>query len=189
MNFYSTKQWERLFRLAERLKLSSDLEVKTEAFRYQGLGYYKLRKYADAIICFSELTTLVNYKTDWFNLAMSYAQSDDVENSEIAFQKIYSAQTIPGYKQQVTVPMMLQLYASTLVKYDQWEIALKRISEIKQMYIAANTGNEDKLVSAGLPPLKQFFQLASLILTKNGKDTGLWFAEIKRLAPVFEHMH
>jgi len=187
--YYSSRQWDRLFRLSEKLKRSSNFEAKAEALRYSGLGNYKLRHYDRAIQDFSMLTELVNFRSDWFNLAMAYAQNGDVENSEKAFAGIYSAPPIPGYVHQITTPMMLQLYASVLAKQNSWEEALHRITEIKQMYIAANTDDEQKLLNAGLPPVKSFFQLAILIL-KNfpEKNPKTWLDEIKRLKLLFEDM-
>lgn len=187
--YYTSKQWDRLFRLSEKLKRSANVQFKAEALRYSGLGYYKRRQYNHAIEDFNTLTEFVNFNSDWFNLAMAYAQNGDVENSEKAFVKIYSAPSVPGYVQQITIPMMLQLYASVLAKQKAWNEALYRVTEIKQMYIAANTVEEQKLLSAGLPPVKSFFELASLILNNfPGKNPKIWFGEIKRMKPLFEDM-
>ncbi|MFB6340897.1 hypothetical protein ACE01N_18070 [Saccharicrinis sp. FJH2] len=187
--YYSSKQWDKLFRLSEKLKRSYNFETKAEALRYGGLGNYKRRHYDRAISDFRALTELVNFRSDWFNLTMAYVQNGDIENSEKAFARVYASPPIPGYMHQISIPLMLQLYASVLAKQNAWEEALLRITEIKQMFIAANTDDEQKLLNAGLPPVKSFFQLASLIL-KNYPDKKpvIWFGEIKRLKPLFEDM-
>jgi tetratricopeptide (TPR) repeat protein len=187
--YYSSKQWDKLFRLTDKMKRSFDPEKRQEALRYAGLGNYKQRRYESAIRDFRALTEIVNFRSDWFNLAMAYAQYGDVENSEKAFVKIYSAPPISGYLHQISIPMMLQLYGAALAKNKAWDEALHRITEIKQMYIAANTADEQKLSQAGLPPVKSFHQLASLILTNfPKKNLNTWFGEIKRLKPFFEDM-
>lgn len=189
ITFYTTKQWDKLYRYAERYKKSPQDELKYEAYRYNGLGLYKQRKYREAAENFKELTGLVNFRTDWFNLSMSYSQDGDVEKAEASFKNIYASPPIPGYKHQVTIPMMLQLYASVLAKQKAWDEALHRVTELKQMYIAANTDDEQKLSNAGLPPLNSFFQLASLVLKQfPQKDMQAWFGEIKRLKPFFDDM-
>ncbi|MFB6319691.1 tetratricopeptide repeat protein [Saccharicrinis sp. FJH54] len=188
--YYTSKQWDKLFRLAEKLKRSYNNETRADALRYGGLGNYKRRRYDLAIRDFSALAEMVNFRSDWFNLAMAYVQKGDIENSELAFRKIYSAPPIPGYLHQISVPMMLQLYASILAKQGAWDEALHRITEIKQMFVAANTADEQKLLDAGLPPVKSYLQLVVTILNNfPEKDIKSWLAEMKRLQPFFEDMH
>jgi tetratricopeptide (TPR) repeat protein len=182
IDYYSRKQWDRLFKVSKGLKKSKDLTVKADALRYEGLAYYKLKKYDEAEQDFKTLSSLVNYRTDWFNLAMCYSKMKATEKSEAAFQKIYSSPPISGYKHQISIPMMLFIYASDLAKQESWELALNRLTEIKQMFIAANTGDEEKLANMGLPSPNAFFTLAKSVL-KNHPDINKekWLGEIKRL--------
>lgn len=175
---------------ADKLKRSSNVELQSEAYRYAGLGKYKKHKFAEAVEEFSRLTELVSYRTDWFNLAMSHAQDGNISKSEQAFKMIYASPPISGYLHQVSVPMMLHLYASILAKQKAWDEALYRITEIKQMFEAANTDDETKLSAAGLPPLQSFYQLSELVF--NNVPEGnfeKWLADMKRLKPFFDDMH
>ena len=180
--YYTSKSWKKLFNITKELKESDQQNHKEEALRYEGLAYYKLKKYTDAIISFGNLCMLANFRTDWYNLAMAYVKNNDPENSETAFQKTYAAPPIHGYMQQISTPMMIFLYTSALADIEQWEIALKRLTELKQMYVAANTGDETKLNAMGLPSISAFYHLANRILINNPSiNQQKWFSEIKRI--------
>lgn len=189
LKYYSTKNWKRLFKISKKLKKSKNIYVKADAYRYEGLALYKLKRFEEAEHSFTELTKLVSFRTDWFNLAMCFAQLGDIKNSEIAFQKIYASPPITGYKHQISVPSMIQLYAAILVQKKAWSNALSRISELKQMFFAANTDDEDKLLAMGLPTLKSFFELSMAVLKNHPNiKPEEWFGDIKRLKSVFVGM-
>jgi tetratricopeptide (TPR) repeat protein len=178
---YAAKKWDKLHRVADRLCRNKKASVVAEALRYKGLALYKQRNFSQAVDVLQRLVTIESYKTDWYNLAMAMAKNNQGDEADKIFQKIYASPTLQGYFHQISVPMMLYIFAGVLSEKGFYEHALGRITELKHMYIAANTADVSKLNAMGLPPVNGFYALALNVLRQlNRAEPQLWFAELKR---------
>lgn len=187
IELYSNKKYTRLIAIASSYERTKNKDFRIEILRYTGLSYYKLKKFDEAIIYFRKVTTLGNYRTDWFNLAMSHAWKGEGELGDQAFSKIYGAKTINAYKYQVSVANMLFLFSKVLFQNGVSDIALKRLSELKQMYKAANTGDVNKLIQQGFPPVNAFLDLAEKVLNAEEKNMEQWLVELPKIKSHFKN--
>lgn len=175
---YTQRSYEGAIKMARRVK-SGNTDILVEAKRLEGLCYYKMRVYDLAIFAMEKAIHYGNYKNDWFNLAMSYAKKGEVEKANKAFQNIYMAKTVEGYMHQMSIPDMLFQFARTAHDQKGYEVSFKRLIELKQMYIGANTSNTDKLAEKGLPSLNAYLILVKKVLKAiNHPDPELWLSEL-----------
>ncbi len=177
---YTQKSYERAIKLARKVK-SGDTEMLIEAKRLEGLSYYKMRVYDLAIFAMEKAIHLGNYKNDWFNMAMCYAKKNQVEKANKAFQNIYMAKTLSGYMHQLSIPEMLFQFARTAFEKKGYDIAFKRLVELKQMYIGANTSDTEELKRKGLPSLNAYLILVKKVLkATNHPDPERWLSELPK---------
>ena len=178
---YTTKNWNKLHRIAYRLSRNKNASVVTEALRYQGLAFYKQRNFTEAVRVWERLVSIESYRTDWYNLAMALAKNNQGIEAQKTFQKVYSSATLQGYLHQISVPMMLYIFASALAEKEFYTLALDRLTELKQMFVAANTADATKLNAMGLPPVSGFVTLSGKVLHGLSEPRpAQWFAELKR---------
>lgn len=175
---YTERAFEGAIKYARKVRTNNP-ELRSEANRIEGLSYNKMRIYDLSIFAFERAVKLTNYKTDWFNMAMCLAKKGDTEKANRAFQNIYMAKTLQGYMHQITIPEMLFQFARIIEDKKDHEVAFKRIVELKQMYIGANTSDSRLLAQKGLPSINAYKLLCKKILKGISHPTmDKWLSEL-----------
>ncbi|QZE12967.1 tetratricopeptide repeat protein [Halosquirtibacter laminarini] len=179
---YDQKDRKEASRIALKYVNSKKPHIKQNAIRLLGLSYYKMGNYDLSIKTFIQLTDITHYKQDYYSLAQSYLNDEQVDKAMEAFEKITTAKA-PATVYAFSHGELLLQFGKRLYQKGYYPESITLLNQLMSFYAGVRSIDSKILFERGLPEFHFFEDWVKKIIPIHHNDPSQWWFQAQKVIP------